>query len=459
MNDEARQDSGAETGGQPQSPWSNAVPGQRSPQAPVPPANNPAPENWPPAPESPFAPPSAGSPYPPAPALPVDQQFTAQSQPPQPPHPGDQPFPPPGTDSPFAPVPPGVGQYPQQPGPSWPPAGADPETHTWTVPAGPVSGGPQSGQGDQPFASGPVSAPPQGADEPFATTPYPSWPPAGDPSATPPWTSSFQTGPVSAPPQGGEQPFAPGPVSVPPQPQPQPPHTPDQPFQTWADPRSTAGPARIVPSPPRPNRSRFIIGLAIGLAVAVLVGVGGYFFGAQGGKPDATPSAAPSAALNPFEASQMLLNRPKFSGDLVPLAEPWLPYVGGCLTNDDAGGPKLPADASKYVVCRYGGVNVQFAQFKSRDELNTERTYREQLNLTTGSLAPGQQPPAPTNGGVSGAKGNYVEYALKTGDGRALCGIWWDRDGSSAALLMEAMCKEDLGNSWAPLRDLWQRYS
>jgi hypothetical protein len=264
---------------------------------------------------------------------------------------------------------------------------------------------------------------------------------------------------VSAPPQP-EQPFQAGPVSAPPQP-PQPAYGGDQPFQAWpADPRSTIGPPRIVPSPPRSKGSRFIVGLAIGLVVAVLVGVGGYFLGSQtGGTPGPTPTAGPSAGLHSFEANQLLLNRPKFTGDLVPLAQPWLPYIGGCLTDTDNGGPKLPADESRHVLCRYGGVAVHFSLFKSQTDLDNERTYREQLNLTSGALAPGQQAPGRKTGGVSGVQGDYVEYALKGTDGRALCGIWWDRDGSSAALLLEGLCKEDFGSSWAPLRDLWQRYS
>jgi hypothetical protein len=153
------------------------------------------------------------------------------------------------------------------------------------------------------------------------------------------------------------------------------------------------------------------------------------------------------------------LNRAKFSGDLVPLAGPWLAEMGYCRTDTDLGGPRLPSDETKHVLCRVGGVAVHFALFTSPQALSLERTYRKQLNLTSGPLAPGLEQPGRKTGGVSHVQGDYVEYALKGTDGRPLCGIWWNRDNSGAALLLEALCQEDLGGSWAPLRDLWQRYS
>jgi hypothetical protein len=194
--------------------------------------------------------------------------------------------------------------------------------------------------------------------------------------------------------------------------------------------------------------------------VVVLVGTGGYLLGAQnGGQPAPEPTVAASPSLQPYEASQVALNRAKFSGDLVPLAEPWLAEMGLCRTNTDIQGPALQRGEAKHVFCRVGGVSVHFALFKSAQELSSGRAFREQLYLKSGAVAPGAGQPGRKTGGVSHAQGDYVEYALKGTDGRALCGIWWNRDNSQAALLLEALCQEDLGGSWAPLRDLWQRYS
>jgi hypothetical protein len=192
---------------------------------------------------------------------------------------------------------------------------------------------------------------------------------------------------------------------------------------------------------------------------AVLLGVGGYFLGAGTGHAKPSPAATPSPSMHPFEANQLALNEPKFSGDLVPLAKPWLPYLGSCISDTDTGGPKLLADETKHVFCRYGGVSVHFAQYKSLTAVGLERTYRQQLNLTTDSLAPGQEAPSRKSGAVSKVPGDYVEYALKGDDGRPLCGMWWNRDNSTGAVFVEGLCQEALGGSWAPLRDLWQRFS
>jgi hypothetical protein len=227
-----------------------------------------------------------------------------------------------------------------------------------------------------------------------------------------------------------------------------------------ADTLSDGGEPEIGSLTAESRTSRFIIGLTLGLVVALFTGVGVYVAGvATGGKPVAEASTAPSNSLRPFEATQKALNEAKFSGDLVPLAQPWLPYMGACLADTDIGGPKLLADETRHVFCRYGGVSVHFAQYKSETAVNLERNYREQLNLTTDNLQPGQQAPSQKTGGVSHVPGDYVEYALKGDDGRPLCGIWWDRGNSSGALFMEALCQEALGGSWAPLRDLWQRFS
>lgn len=194
--------------------------------------------------------------------------------------------------------------------------------------------------------------------------------------------------------------------------------------------------------------------------MAVLAATGAFFIGnATAGKPSASPSAPPSASLPVFEANQKAVNEAKFSGDLVVLAQPWLPYLGSCLSDTDADGPKLLSDETKHVFCRYGSVSVHFAQYKTQTALNLERDYRRQLNSQTDSLEPGQQPPGQKKGGVSHAQGDYVEYALKGSDGRALCGIWWNLPNSSGAMFMEALCHDALQDQWPVLRDLWQRYS
>lgn len=201
-----------------------------------------------------------------------------------------------------------------------------------------------------------------------------------------------------------------------------------------------------------------VIGL---LAGALLAGTVGYLVGTSTGddRPEVTPTQ--KTDLRPYEATQLARNKEKFSGDLAVLGEPWLPWVGGCAANTDPDGPKLPADEKAHVFCRYGDVSVHFAEYSSAANRDAARAYRHRLNLDAFELTPpGIEKPARKQGGSTNAAGNYVEYAFRGSDERALCGVWWDRDDStSAAFYLETLCEDVLGGKWEPLRDLWQRYS
>lgn len=319
----------------------------------------------------------------------------------------------------------------------------------------PTSGPPTSDAGPWDAASAPTTRiPPAPPQQPYPGQPYPpqQYPPVGYPA---PPVSTQPVSPYSASPG----PVSGGPVSP----------SPSNPFAPALPPYGgpaidplTSRPARIVPSPPR-NRSGLLVGLAIGLAVALLLGVGGFFLGRGTANTAATPTASPtasaSASLHPYEASQAAINKTKLDGEFTEIAQPWLAVLGGCASNTDTGGPKLQKDESRHVFCRYGGVSVHFALFKSPTDRDNARTYRQRLNGEAAGLAPGLEAPGRKNGGLTKTQGNYVEYAFKEDDGRALCGIWWDHDDSQAVLLLESLCEEGLGGSWVPLRDLWQRYS
>jgi hypothetical protein len=334
--------------------------------------------------------------------------------------------------------------------------------------------------GSTPMSGPPTSAPPTSAPptsdggpwsaeaaptariQPAPQQPYPGQPYPGQPYAAPPPQQYPPVGypaPVSAQP-ASPYPASPGPVSGGPV-SANPFAPPALPPYGTTDPL-TPGPARITPSPPR-NRSGLLIGLAIGLAVALLLGVGGFFLGrgtaSPTAAPTASPAASPSASLHPYEASQLAINKTKLDGEFTALAQPWLAVLGGCATDTDTGGPKLPKDESKHVFCRYGSVSVHFSLFKSPTDRDNGRKFRQQLNSESDGLAPGLAAPGRKPGGVTKTQGNYVEYAFKEQDGRAICGIWWDHEDSQAVLLLESLCQEGLGGSWAPLRDLWQRYS
>jgi hypothetical protein len=209
------------------------------------------------------------------------------------------------------------------------------------------------------------------------------------------------------------------------------------------------------------RRSGLVAGLLIGIVLALAAGAGGFFAGtATGARPRPGPAPSPSPSLHVYEADQAGLNKTRLSGEFAPLAQPLLPWMGGCTADTDAGGIKLPTDESRHVFCRYGGTTVHFSLYRSSSALGTERAYRASLLSSTDGLAPGAAQPGRKKGGVSGRPGDYVEFAWKADDGRAWCGVWWDRDDVPlVGLRLEALCQEGLGGSWEPLRDLWQRYS
>ena len=263
---------------------------------------------------------------------------------------------------------------------------------------------------------------------------------------------------ASPPAQGGADPFAESPADPPwrrtnPRPETTPP-------PSWLG-LDLSGPQRIEPSPPEPPKSRLVLGLVIGLVVAVLAGVGAYFLGAStgGGSASPQPTASPAPSLHLYESTQATLNKTKLDGPLAGLAQPWLPWLGNCAVSGEPGGPALQQTESKHVFCRYGGVSVHFAVYKSAADREVERAFRQQLHLNSAELTPGQQDPSTKTGPVTGVSGNYLEYSLKGSDDRALCGIWWDRQGETTAIFLETLCQEGLGGSWDPLRELWQRYS
>ncbi|MFB9234041.1 hypothetical protein ACFFWC_00570 [Plantactinospora siamensis] len=311
----------------------------------------------------------------------------------------------------------------------------------------PMSGPPAPAQSHQisgppyPMSAPPVSgAPSSGAPlSPAPLSPAPAYP---APVSGRPAPVSGRPAPVSG---------RPAPVSVPPQP-------------VSAEPGSGAGPfagpgRRIAPveRPARGPRRRVWVQALVGVALLLAGGAIGFGWGNSQGRAAAKPDPSPSLPV--YEATQFSINKAKFDGALAQLAEPWLAHMGGCAANTDSGGPDLPRDEERHVFCRYGGVSVHFALYDSPAKEDAARAYRAQLGLTGTALAPGLRPPTRTTGGVTGAPGSYVEYAFKTGDGRAMCGIWWDRDDSVGAFYLESLCESGLAGNWDALRDLWHRNS
>jgi hypothetical protein len=83
-------------------------------------------------------------------------------------------------------------------------------------------------------------------------------------------------------------------------------------------------------------------------------------------------------------------------------------------------------------------------------------------NVDARTLTPGVgatvQRPAPSGR----TTGNYVEYAYKIteqGRARTVSGLWWDDAQTPTAAYLLAYWTEGMGESWAPIRDIWTRYA
>jgi hypothetical protein len=213
---------------------------------------------------------------------------------------------------------------------------------------------------------------------------------------------------------------------------------------------------RIEPSPP-PQRGKMLLSLVIGLlAGALLAGTGAYFLGrasADGGDP------APAAAEQPAAVAALIVaNRAKFPADLTALAEPWFADMSGCAADTDSGGPERGVGQRSHVLCRDGGMYLHFVAYESADAKSADLGYRQQIALNSPSILPGGEQPGRKLGGVTGAPGTYVEYATRSGKDPALCGFWWNRDNTDAAVYVDVIC-DSLGGKWDPLRAVWQRHS
>ncbi|MGN9808272.1 hypothetical protein ACTMSW_02775 [Micromonospora sp. BQ11] len=229
--------------------------------------------------------------------------------------------------------------------------------------------------------------------------------------------------------------------------------------QPGHDPFTATG-RRIAPVQPARKRRGWIPITVGALTLTLIAGTAGFVLGkGSEGDPVVAPSSA-SAPLPPYEASQLAINKARFEGPLAPLAQPWLSRIGGCVTFDEAGAPKLPADEKGHVVCRYGGAWLHFTLYPGKKQKDTARTYRLQLNISNADLAPGIAGEVTrTTGEVTRAAGSYLEYAYKGEDGRSMCGIWWERDDVDAAWFLETYCEDGIGGNWDALRDLWKRGS
>lgn len=228
---------------------------------------------------------------------------------------------------------------------------------------------------------------------------------------------------------------------------------------------------RIVPSPP-PQRGKLLLGVIVGVLAGALVAGAGAFVLGRATAPDSAPAAAPQsdapaeepAAAPPEEPAEeptnvfAATNRATFPDDLIPLAEPWLADMSSCVANTDDGGPPLGPGERAHVLCRDGGMYLHFVAYDSAEGRAADLSFRQRIARSSASDRPDAEEPGDKLGGVTGTLGLYVEYTTPTGEIPALCGIWWNPDGTDTAVFVDVLC-DSLGGNWDSLRSVWQRHS
>jgi hypothetical protein len=203
-----------------------------------------------------------------------------------------------------------------------------------------------------------------------------------------------------------------------------------------------------------PPRSRPPVGvLLLGLLIGLLVfGSTGYLIGSTAN--GSTVDGAPAGGTGQEEANRSRLN-PVF----VPLADAWVPWLGGCRSSSEAGGPAPQPGERLRVKCSVdAAVDVYFIQFRSAADRQTVRAARATQNATSARIAAGAAPVAAQRAGTSGrTTGHYVEFAYQA-DGRTYGGIYWDDDNATTGAYIEKQWTEGDGG-WQPLRDTWHRHT
>jgi hypothetical protein len=222
---------------------------------------------------------------------------------------------------------------------------------------------------------------------------------------------------------------------------------------------------RIEPSPP-PNRRKLVLGLLIGLAAGLLIfGTGGVIAGratAPTAKPVPTVAPTTEPPLGLYEQSQSALNQPKFTGELTPIAQGWLPYLAGCSRSGTTNGPALNVGEKTRVRCTFDGMTAIFVEYTSVAARDKARVTTLGQNVDARTLTPGVGAAKERAAPSGRTSGNYVEYAYKLTENnvtRTVSGIWWDDARTPVAAYLLAYWKDGVGESWAPMRDIWTRYA
>jgi hypothetical protein len=177
--------------------------------------------------------------------------------------------------------------------------------------------------------------------------------------------------------------------------------------------------------------------------------------------PHATPTPS-STPLGVYEQSQLALNKPAFPDSLGTISQGWLPYLSGCSRSGTKDGPALNPGEKVRVRCTLGGMSAIFVEYGDIASRDKARVKVLGENVDARALAPEVGATVERAAPSGRTSGNYVEYAYKIteqGRARVVSGLWWDDAQTPTAAYLLAYWTEGLGQSWAPMRDIWTRHA
>jgi hypothetical protein len=198
----------------------------------------------------------------------------------------------------------------------------------------------------------------------------------------------------------------------------------------------------------------------------ILFGTAGWLIGRA--TPESlppAPSVTPTPTMTPlgvYEQSQLALNKPAFPDSLGTISQGWLPYLSGCSRSGTKDGPALNAGEKVRVRCTLGGMSAIFVEYRDIASRDKARVKVLGENVDARTLTPGVGATVERATPSGRTSGNYVEYAYKIteqGRARAVSGLWWDDAQTPTAAYLLAYWTEGVGESWAPMRDIWTRYA
>ena len=150
------------------------------------------------------------------------------------------------------------------------------------------------------------------------------------------------------------------------------------------------------------------------------------------------------------------------TGALGPIAQTWRPYLSSCARNGDPAGPKLNEGEKTRVRCRFDGMSAIFVEYTSVAERDKAQVKTLSQNVDARTLTPGVGTAVEKTTPSGKTTGRYVEYAYTVTEEagkQTVGGIWWDDAQTPVAAYMLAYWKDGVGESWAPMREVWARYA